>query len=569
MLAFPNEMRVMDFVATNGLLTKQKSSPFETNVKILLQNLSSNTYLSGFYNTTIGDGGDRIYGLAMCRGDVNQDACRNCVKSASQEIRKDCVSQDAIMWFELCQVRYSYQDFFSMMVYTGKYPDKWNDQQGNASNPAKFNNVLVNLMTQLSDDAAFDPSKHMFVTGEAKVSKKVTIYGLVQCTKDISGSDCKNCLNYALLDLQACCYSHEGGIIPSRNCNMRFGAQQFYNFTSSEIGLVQVNSRENWATWKILVVIFVSVFLVASLVAFFVFYVRWRNKTQNGEMLSQNVFLNESPLHATIALTPQCDVLATKEMPFMDLATIKVATDNFSDSNKLGQGGFGSVYKGVLPDGKEIAVKRLSRKSWQGLEEFKNEIILIAKLQHRNLVKLLGCGLEGQEKLLIYEFMPNKSLDAFIFNPVKGLELDWNTQYAMEGLFSVKSDVFSFGVIMLEIISGKRNSRFHLTEQAQTLLAYAWRLWNEEKELEFVDSLLTQSCPTAQVLKCIHIGLLCVQEDPADRPTMSSVLALLGNDGSLPLPQPKQPAFSVRRVQQFEVFSFSDPSVDDKSNSDF
>ncbi|XP_042484399.1 putative cysteine-rich receptor-like protein kinase 12 [Macadamia integrifolia] len=102
------------------------------------------------------------------------------------------------------------------------------------------------------------------------------------------------------------------------------------------------------------------------------------------------------------------------ELPLIDFDTIKIATDNFSDTNKIGRGGFGTVYKGTLADGKEIAVKRLSRRSWQGLEEFKNEVILIAKLQHRNLMRHLGCAVE-EEKLLIYELMPNISLDVFIF----------------------------------------------------------------------------------------------------------------------------------------------------------
>ncbi|RVW86392.1 G-type lectin S-receptor-like serine/threonine-protein kinase RKS1 [Vitis vinifera] len=108
---------------------------------------------------------------------------------------------------------------------------------------------------------------------------------------------------------------------------------------------------------------------------------------------------------------------------------IAAATNNFSFTNKLGWGGFGSVYKGQLSNGQEIAVKRLSKDSGQGVEEFKNEVTLIAKLQHRNLVKLLGCCIEEEEKVLIYEYMPNKSLDSFIFDETKRSMLTWEKRF--------------------------------------------------------------------------------------------------------------------------------------------
>ncbi|KAL5972906.1 hypothetical protein ACLOJK_039712 [Asimina triloba] len=103
------------------------------------------------------------------------------------------------------------------------------------------------------------------------------------------------------------------------------------------------------------------------------------------------------------------------DLPFFSFATIEAATDNFAAENKLGEGGFGPVYKGILPEGQEMAVKRLSRSSGQGLEEFKNEVMLISKVQHRNLVRLLGWSVRGEERILMYEYMPNKSLDCFLF----------------------------------------------------------------------------------------------------------------------------------------------------------
>ncbi|CAL2265328.1 unnamed protein product [Prunus armeniaca] len=600
-------------------------SQFENNLKQLFESLSSNTSISGgFYNTTIGNNTDRVYGQALCRGDVNSTVCRNCVYEASQELFKSCNTNDAMIWYEVCQVRYSFQMFFSLMVYVGNYP-KQDSQEKRVSNPDSFSHVLIYLMKNLSDEAAFNPSKHMFATGEVKFLGKKNIYGLQQCTRDISESNCKTCLVSALGDLWVCCSSSQGGAVVGGNCNVRFEMFRFFDDMSSSLIIYPYFEGDKRKTLKV-VVICASTFLLAFLIVCCNAHRQRKKGLKELKENSQHVLLHDLARPTSVTITEDRQLTSSEELAFMDLAAIRVATDDFSDSNKLGQGGFGTVYK-------EVAVKRLSRKSWQGLEEFKNEVILIAKLQHRNLVRLLACGFEGEEKLLLYEFMPNKSLDTFIFDSERRAELNWKTyyniiegiargllylhedsrlrvihrdlkpsnvlldhemvakisdfglarifcerqnptktrrvvgtygymapEYAMEGLFSVKSDVFSFGVILLEIISGKRNSGFYLTEHAKTLIAYAWRLWKAGKELEFVEPLLMESCTKTEVLRCMHIALLCVQEDPAERPTMSAVVVLLGSE-SVDLPEPKQPAiFAVRRVLPVNE-SITDPSA--------
>ncbi|TQD99642.1 hypothetical protein C1H46_014778 [Malus baccata] len=308
-----------------------------------------------------------------------------------------------------------------------------------------------------------------------------------------------------------------------------------------------------------------------------------------------------------------------QEFQMFSFSGIVAATNNFSSASKLGEGGFGPVYKGVLPDGQQVAVKRLARNSGQGLEELRNEITLIAELQHRNLVRILGCCIQGEEKILIYEYLTNASLDAFLFDSTKGKHLDWqqrvniiegiaqgllylhkysrvriihrdlkasnilldgnmnpkisdfgmarifeqnestsktkrvvgtygymSPEYAMKGIFSDKSDVYSFGVLLLEIVSGKKNTVF-VSSTALSLVELAWDLWKQGDTQELKDTSV-DSCPEDEVLKFIHLSLLCVQEYAADRPTMAEVVSMLTSD-SMFFPDPKQPAYHISRSE--------------------
>ncbi|KAL2319256.1 hypothetical protein Fmac_028225 [Flemingia macrophylla] len=305
-----------------------------------------------------------------------------------------------------------------------------------------------------------------------------------------------------------------------------------------------------------------------------------------------------------------------EELPLFKFEKLAAATNNFHLANMLGKGGFGPVYKGQLENGQEIAVKRLSKASGQGLEEFMNEVVVISKLQHRNLVRLLGCCIERDEQILVYEFMPNTSLDSFLFDPLQRKVLDWkkrfniiegiargilylhrdsrlriihrdlkasnilldddmnpkisdfglarivkggdndeaNTrrvvgtygymppEYAMEGIFSEKSDVYSFGVLLLEIVSGRRNTSFYNNEQCLSLVGFAWKLWNEGNIMSIIDPEIQDPIFEKSILRCINIGLLCVQELTKERPTISTVVLMLISEITH-LPPPKQVAF--------------------------
>ncbi|KAK9095598.1 hypothetical protein Scep_027067 [Stephania cephalantha] len=363
----------------------------------------------------------------------------------------------------------------------------------------------------------------------------------------------------------------------------------------------------------------VAVMLPLLIFGLFIFYF-WRRKQM--EIAKRKEVLQLELPTEIIAISEFNSINASRkhqhgsDMQLFSFSTIAAATNNFSMANKLGEGGFGPVYMGKLYEGQEIAVKRLSRTSKQGLVEFTNEIKLIAKLQHKNLVRLLGCSIHGEEKMLIYEYMPNNSLDSFLFDVGKQRILDWgrrvciiegiargllylhnysrlrvihrdlkasnilldgemnpkisdfgmarifglnesvactgriagtrgymSPEYAMKGLFSEKSDVFSFGVLLLEIITGERSTSFNRLDCSLNFLGYAWEMWKNDNVELLMDPTLKDSTSAHSIKRYIQVALLCVQESAVDRPTMLGVMSMLRNEAATLL-NPRQPAFS-------------------------
>uniref|UniRef100_A0A0E0LLS8 Uncharacterized protein n=1 Tax=Oryza punctata TaxID=4537 RepID=A0A0E0LLS8_ORYPU len=558
--------------ATSGNYTE--NSTYHANIQYLATSLPAyaSSSPSLFASGSSGTPPDAIYALALCRGDTNASSCATCVAAAIQAAQKHCALVKTVtIYDDPCIVR------FSNLVFPVSPPNNkgmfiaWDDNNVSAAAAAAFQAAVVRLANATAEHAATD-SVRRFATGEEEAFGEdyPKIYSLAQCTPDMTADDCRSCLEDILVRMvPTYLVGRKGGRVLGMRCNFRFETYPFF-FGQP---LLQIP----------------------------------------GSPASSSAPVNGVPMESST------DDMQSVGSLLLDLSTLRVATDDFSEHKRLGEGGFGVVYKGDLPKGQEIAVKRLARTSKQGIEELKTELLLVAKLNHNNLVRLVGVCLEENEKILVYEYMPNRSLDTVLFDAQKIKELNWgqrfkiingiarglqylhedsqlkivhrdlkasnvlldsaynpkisdfglakiferdqskvithriagtygymSPEYAMRGQYSIKSDVFSFGVLVLEIITGRRNFASYGSDQDVDLINVTWEYWTSDKAIELIDPSLGNHYPVDKVLKCIHIGLLCVQPKPADRPLMSAVNVML--TGTIRLPSLSRPAFWFQEI---------------------
>uniref|UniRef100_A0ACD5U733 Uncharacterized protein n=1 Tax=Avena sativa TaxID=4498 RepID=A0ACD5U733_AVESA len=597
------------------------NSTYQSNIGRLSATLPKNASASPtlFATGSVGSVPDIVYALALCRGDTNASACEACVTTGFQDAQQLCASnKDATVIYDPCYLRFSNQNFLSST-------DNGNpiilENSQNVSSPVEVFDTAVQILLNATGDYAAANSSRRFATGEEGFdSSNPTIYGLVQCTPDMSPADCRSCLGGIITMMPRYLSGRIGGRIIGVRCNFRYEVVPFFSGTSmlrlpaptspapppAPVNATPTGGKSGNKTVVVLAIVLPIVAAIMVITTVCVCYLRRRRQTRPAS--------SEQPPYST-----NHEDIESIDSLIIDLSTLRTATDNFADANKLGEGGFGAVYKGDLPDGQEIAVKRLSRSSGQGIGELKNELVLVAKLQHKNLVRLVGVCLQEHEKLLVYEYMPNRSIDKILFDPEKRKELDWGKrlkiisgiarglqylhedsqlriihrdlkasnvlldsdytpkisdfgmarlfgadqsrevtnrivgtygymapEYAMRGHYSTKSDVFSFGILMLEFLTGRRSSGSYNFNESGDLLSLIWEHWSTGAITEILDSSLRSHAPGDQVVKILHIGLLCVQDNPADRPMMSTVNIMLSSN-TVSLPSPSKPSFFITK----------------------
>ncbi|KAK9706505.1 hypothetical protein RND81_07G130500 [Saponaria officinalis] len=583
---------------TNGNYTI--GSIYGTNLKTALATLSSNAgNENGYYYTvSVGQDPDRVYGIAVCRADRAPKDCQGCVSSAVAEFTYVCpVQKEAIGYYTGdCMVRYSNRPIFNLRENSPNCTVPQAPNNVPASDLRKVRKSLADLLAGLKLSASAGNSSYKFSSGDVEVTDSITLYGLAQCNPVLPSVECSDCLGLVMSRLQQCCANLNGINVNGPICSVAFANYPVlwnYNDSSPQPNLpgtsVRSGDRQNRSgkrgnnarkTW-IIVVGVVSLMLIG--VAFFGLLRRKMRKEHKQEDSYEDMKLDD--------------------LSSLDFNNIQLATDNFSNSKRLDHGGSTAMYKGQLPDGQEILVKRLDKGGTEEELEFDKEVLLSANLQHKNLVKLLSFCVEKDSRILVYELLHNGSLEGFLNDPVKRASLNWQTryhiisglargllylhedsqvrvihrdlkpsnilldeqmnpkisnfktarlihggqneedtrvvgtygymplEYVQQGYSSIKSDIFSYGVILLEVVTGYMISGFSDGDAEENLLTYALKKWCDDTTLDMVDEALDDvERHEKEIKRCIKIGLLCVQEDQRHRPTMSNVVLMLNSD---------------------------------------
>ncbi|KAL7110327.1 hypothetical protein ACP275_05G018300 [Erythranthe tilingii] len=580
---------------TCGSQLEHNASIYVPNFIATMENVSIQIRSSGFGKARTGTGPDANYGLAQCYGDLSLVDCVLCYAQA-RTITPQCYPVNgAKLFLDGCFMRTENYSFYH--EYSGP-----NDQAICGNITRQDPEFQVSAKRALSRAVLTAPDNNGYGRVEMAVAGRGngSVYVLAECWRTINATACRACLAKAFDYLGRCLPMSEGRAV-NTGCFVRY----------SDVNFLNPITRNPSRRGRVIVIVVSAVSAAAALIIGAIIAVHmWKNRMiqnkRKGDAEKLVKTLNDCSLN-------------------FKYSALDKATDSFNEANKLGQGGFGTVYKGVLADGREIAVKRLFFNTKHRAADFFNEVNIISSVEHKNLVRLLGCSCLGPESLLVYEYLPNKSLDRFIFDSSKGKELNWEKrfeiiigtaeglvylhenkktriihrdikasnilldsrlrakiadfglarsfqedkshistaiagtlgymapEYLAHGQLTEKVDVYSFGVLLLEIVTGRQNNMSNKTsDYSDSLVTVAWKNFQQKTVEELFDpNLVFHNYVNLknEVLRVVHVGLLCTQEIASLRPTMSKALLMLAKKDE-ELPQPTNPPFMDEKTME-------------------
>lgn len=544
-----------------------------------------------------GSGNNTVYTFGECLKDLSQNDCDLCFARCKTQILRCLPFQRLVkggrLFYDGCYLRYDDYRFFNESLSS---VDRTVCGGGDfVGNQTLFGENVMELARNMRVEG---PKTDGFFTGFVNKGN-LTVYGLAQCWEFVKGGDCVKCLESSVSRIGSCPPKVEGRVL-NAGCYLRYSLTRFYNNSGTDSSVGGGGSSNRHTT--ILASVFAAIAFLLFIAAISIFGMKkiLRQRREKKKLGSVLAIVNKSKIN-------------------FSYEHLEKATNYFHISNKLGQGGSGAVYKGTLPGGKIVAVKRLFFNTSQWADHFFNEVNLISGIDHKNLVKLLGCSITGPESLLVYEYVPNQSLHYHLFGRKHGQPLSWEDrykiilgtasglaflhegsqlriihrdiklsnvlldddftpkiadfglarlfpedqshistaiagtlgymapEYIVRGKLTEKADVYSFGVLVIEVICGAKNT------DSFSILQKVWNLYRSGKVSEAVDPSIKGIFPEEEVSRLLQIGLICVQADAEIRPSMSTIVKTLTH--VYEIPQPTQPPFLSSTHQPGTYFS--------------
>ncbi|KAL5540096.1 hypothetical protein UlMin_043167 [Ulmus minor] len=587
---------------------EHNSTIFVPNFIGTMEKISEQMRTSGFGVALTGSGPDANYGLAQCYGDLSLLDCVLCYAEARTVLPQCYPYSSGRIYLDGCFMRAENYSFYHEFRGPGDKAVCGNITRKNSTFGESAKAAVMQAI-------AAAPTNKGYARAQVAVAGTMnqSAYVLANCWRNLDQSSCRACLENASASILGCLPWSEGRAL-NTGCFMRYSDRDFLNKVP-ENG----TSKGRKIVIAVSVVSSIVVLVIGALIGHHIWKNRYIKKKRRGSNDAARMVktLNDSSLNFKYSI-------------------LEKATGSFDESNKLGHGGFGTVYKGVLPDGREIAVKRLFFNNRHRAADFYNEVNMISSVEHKNLVRLLGCSCSGPESLLVYEYLPNKSLDRFIFDQTRGKALNWEKRYEIiigtaEGLvylhenskiriihrdikasnilldsrlrakiadfglarsfqedkshistaiagtlgymapeylahgqLTEKADIYSFGVLILEIVTGRQNNRSKTAEYTDSLVTLTWKYFQAGRVEELYDpNLMLHNYGDneelkEEVLRVVHIGLLCTQEMASRRPLMSKALKMLTRNEEN-LPAPTNPPFLDESTMELNE-TLEDPS---------